>query len=73
MSQATLTILTHNTTKSIPVETVSINEFIDFLKDPYYSEGFQEIELAKKIDEYNEIVQVFQTYRVRDSDGIDEF
>ncbi|SHN07398.1 hypothetical protein SAMN04488057_10664 [Cyclobacterium lianum] len=53
-------------------ETVSINDFLILLKDPYYEEGYLEKEINKVVDEYNGIAQVFQSFYGRDSEGLEE-
>ncbi|MBD3630826.1 hypothetical protein [Cyclobacterium sp.] len=47
---------------SFNAETVSINDFLILLKDPYYEEGYLEKEINKVVDEYNGIAQVFQSF-----------
>ena len=42
-----------------PLETVSLDEFIEMLDDPYYEQGYLEYEMGKVVDEYNGIAQVF--------------
>jgi hypothetical protein len=69
---ARFTMHTHNDSMPKPVESVSLDQFIEILADPYYSEGFEEIELNKIVDEYNGIAHVFQTYYVKDADGAEE-
>jgi len=54
------------------VETVSLDDFITLLKDPYYEEGYLEKEIHKVVDEFNGIAQVFQTFYGKDSEGIEE-
>ncbi|WP_038260644.1 hypothetical protein [Zhouia amylolytica] len=53
-------------------ETVSIDEFLILLKDPYYEEGYLEREIYKVVDEYNGIAQVFQSFYGKDSEGLEE-
>ena len=53
-------------------ETVSLDDFLTLLKDPYYEEGYLEKETHKVVDEYNGVAQVFQTFYGKDSDGIEE-
>jgi len=69
---ANFSVHTHNDSISSPIETVSLNEFLELLKDPYYEEGFLEYEISKVVDEYNGIAQVFQTYHGKDSEGYEE-
>lgn len=66
---AHLTILMHDAAFPEPVETVSLAEFMELLADPYYEENFKEVELNRKVEEYNGIAQVFQTYEAKDMDG----
>ena len=35
---------------STQAETVSLNDFLNYLKDPYYEEGYLEQEIAKTVD-----------------------
>lgn len=51
------------------VESVSLDEFLTLLKDPYYEEGYEEKELHRVIDEFNGIAQVFQSFYGKDSEG----
>ena len=69
---AHFTVHMHSDSFPRPIETVSLDEFIELISDPYYGEGFEEKELNKIVDVYNDIAHVFQVYRVRDSDGIEE-
>ncbi len=57
---------------STQAETVSLDEFLILLKDPYYEEGYLEKEIHKVVDEYNGIAQVFQTFYGKDSEGVEE-
>lgn len=57
---------------SAQAETVSLDDFLILLKDPYYEEGYLEQEIHKVVDEYNGIAQVFQTFYGKDSEGIEE-
>lgn len=69
---ARFTVHSHDTTNRQPVESVSLEEFITILQDPYYDNGYLEYEIAKKVDEYNGIAQVFQAYHAKDSEGHEE-
>ena len=69
---ANFTVHTHNDSIPVPVETVSLDEFLEILQDPYYEEGFLEYEIHKVVDEYNGIAQVFQTYYGKDSEDYEE-
>ena len=53
-------------------ETVSLDDFLTLLKDPYYEEGYLEKEIHKVVDEYNGVAQVFQTFYGKDSEGSEE-
>ena len=55
-----------------PLETISLDEFIEMLDDPYYEQGYLEYELGKVVDEYNGIAQVFQSFYGKDSDNLEE-
>ncbi|MFD2826796.1 hypothetical protein ACFSYG_09940 [Leeuwenhoekiella polynyae] len=49
-------------------ETVTLDEFLFLLKDPYYEAG----EIHKVVDAYQGIAQVFQTFQGKDSEGTEE-
>ena len=53
---------------STNAETVSLDDFLNLLKDPYYEQGYLEKEIHKVVDEYNGIAQVFQTFYGKDSE-----
>ena len=72
LPSATFTVHSHNDSFPEPVETVSLDDFVELLNDPYYEQGFEEIELHKVINEYNGIAHVFQTYRGKDGEGESE-
>ena len=57
---------------STMAETVSLDEFLNLLKDPYYEQGYLEKEIHKVVDEYNGIAQVFQSFYGKDSEGTEE-
>ncbi|NMM47721.1 hypothetical protein [Marinigracilibium pacificum] len=67
---AQFAILNHG--DSSYVETVSLDEFLILLMDPYYEEGYEEREISKVVDEYNGIAQVFQSFYGKDSEGNEE-
>jgi hypothetical protein len=69
---AQLTVLYHTDQMPVPSETVSIDDFIELMKDPYYDEDFVEYEIGKTINEYNGIANVFQAYYAKDGDGSEE-
>lgn len=50
-------------------ETLSLDEFLTLLTDPYYEQGYLEKEIHKVIDEFNGIAQVFQSFYGKDSEG----
>jgi hypothetical protein len=41
-------------------ESVSIDDFLVLLMDSYYAAGYEEKELYKTVDQYNDIAQVFR-------------
>lgn len=53
-------------------ESVSLDDFLELLTDPYYEEGYLEKEIHKLVDEYNGIAQVFQSFYGKDSEEIEE-
>ena len=57
---------------STMAETVSLDEFLNLLKDPYYEQGYLEKQIHKVVDEYNGIAQVFQSFYGKDSEGTEE-
>ena len=57
---------------STNAETVSLDDFLKLLKDPYYEQGYLEKEIHKVVDEYNGIAHVFQTFYGKDSEGSEE-
>ena len=57
---------------SAKAETISLDDFLKLLKDPYYEQGYLEEEIHKVVDEYNGIAQVFQTFYGKDSEGSEE-
>lgn len=69
---ASFTVLYHDNTFQVPAETVSLDEFLEYLTDAYYDEGFEEYETGKVVNEYNGIAQVFQSYYVKDGEGEEE-
>ena len=68
--RALLTI--RNPGDSTFAESVSLDEFLELLMDPYYEAGYEERAIARKIDEYNGIAQVFQSFYGKDSEGTEE-
>ena len=69
LPKATFTVLYHSDEFPIPVETISLSEFIELMQDEYYQKGFTEYELGKSVDEFNGIAQVFQSFYAKDSEG----
>ena len=57
---------------STQAETVTLDEFLVLLKDPYYEAGYREQEIHKVVDAYQGIAQVFQTFYGKDSEGTEE-
>ena len=62
----------HNDSILQPVETVSLDEFIKLMHDPYYDRGYLEYEISKVVDEYNGIANVFQSFYGKDSEKKEE-
>ena len=54
------------------LESVSLDEFLVLLTDPYYEQGYLEKEIHKMVDEFNGIAQVFQSFYAKDSEGVEE-
>lgn len=50
-------------------ETVSLDDFLMLLKDPYYEAGYLEKTLHRITEEYNGIAHVFETFYGKDSEG----
>lgn len=69
LPSARLTIRMHDPAFPSPVESVGLEEFIELLSDPYYEEGFKEVELYRRVEEYNGIAHVLQTFEAWDRDG----
>ena len=69
---ARFSMLTPNDSIAQPLETVSLDEFIEMLDDPYYEQGYLEYEMGKVVNEYNGIAQVFQSFYGKDSDNLVE-
>jgi len=70
--EARLFILNHGKDFPDPVESVSLEEFIALLHDPYYEKGFTETETGRIIEEYNGIAHVFQSFYARDAENTEE-
>jgi len=66
---ASFTVLNNNDSIPLPVETVSLNDFIELLHDNYYEAGYLEYETGKAIEEFNGIANVFQSFYGRDSEN----
>ncbi len=69
---AQFTVINHSDSISHPVETVGLEEFISLMHDPYYDNGYLEVEINKVVNEYNGIANVFQSFRGKDSKGLEE-
>jgi hypothetical protein len=69
---ARFTVLNHRDSALQPVETVGLEEFIELMHDDYYEQGYLEYEISKKIEQYNGIASVFQSYHGRDSEKLEE-
>ncbi|MGC1242315.1 MAG: hypothetical protein WA874_12030 [Chryseosolibacter sp.] len=65
---AHFTVNTHDPSKQEPIQTVSLEEFIQMVDDGSRESAFVESELGKTVDEYNGIAQVFQAYYSKDGD-----
>ena len=50
---ARFSMLVPNDSIPQPLETISLDEFIEMLDDPYYEQGYLEYEMGKVVDEYN--------------------
>lgn len=69
LPHARLTILNHGDSLTLPVESITINEFIEIMHDEYYQQGFIEHETGKVVNEFNGIANVFQSFYAKDSEG----
>ena len=69
LSTARFTVRYQDSSFHMPIATLTIDEFIEYMGDDYYDEGFIEYELGKTVDEYNGIASVFQSYYARDGVG----
>ena len=72
LPNARFTVLYQDDSFPEPYETVTLEEFKELLTDEYYQKGFTQYELGKRVDKYNGIAQVFQSYEGKDSDGYEE-
>ena len=72
LPNAQLTVLYHTDSIPLPLESVTVEEFIDLMDDEYYEQGFLEYETGKVINEYNGLANVFQSYYGKDSEGYEE-
>ena len=59
---ASFTVLNNNDSIPLPVETVSLNDFIELLHDNYYEAGYLEYETGKAIEEFNGIAKRFSKF-----------
>jgi hypothetical protein len=64
---ATFTILNTGDSLHQPIETISLDDFIELMHDNYYEEGYLEFETGKTINEFNGIANVFQSFYGKDS------
>ena len=69
---AQFTVINHSDSISHAVETVGLEEFISLMHDPYYENGYLEVEINKAVNEYNGIANVFQSFHGKDSEGLEE-
>lgn len=69
---ARFAILNHDDSMPQPFESISLDEFIEMLDDPDYSQGHLEYEIGKVVDEYNGIAHVFQSFYGKDSENVEE-
>ena len=69
---ATFTVLNNSHSIPKPVETISLDDFINLMHDEYYEQGYLEYETGKTVDEYNGIANVFQSFYGKDSEGKEE-
>ena len=72
LPNARFTVLYQDDSFPEPYETVTLEEFKELLTDEYYQKGFTQYELGKRVDQFNGIAQVFQSFEGRDSDGYEE-
>lgn len=68
---AKFTVLNQDDRFPVPAETVTLDEFIELMQDPYYEEGYTEYELGKVVNEFNGIANVFQSVYQKDSEGVE--
>ncbi|PPK87877.1 hypothetical protein CLV84_0831 [Neolewinella xylanilytica] len=55
---ARFTVHTQDTTGN-PLQTADLNEFLYYLQDPSYADGFEEVDISRVVDGYRNIAQVF--------------
>jgi hypothetical protein len=72
LATAQFTVINHSDSISHAVETVDLEEFIALMHDPYYDNGYLEVEINKVVNEYNGIANVFQSFHGKDSEGFEE-
>ena len=72
LPNARFTVLYQDDSFPDPYETVTLKEFKELLTDEYYQKGFSQYELGKRVDQFNGIAQVFQSFEGKDSDGYEE-
>lgn len=68
---ARFTVLYNDDAFPVPMESVTLDEFIALMQDEYYEEGYVEYELGKVVNEYNGIANVFQAVYQKDSDNLE--
>jgi len=69
---ANVTVHSHDEFNPEPVVTVSLQEYIRLMHDPYYDKELIEYEISKVVDEYNGIANVFQSYYAKDFENHEE-
>mgnify|MGYP006274230525 FL=1 len=59
-----------NNDPAFPVESVTLDEMIELLKDDYYA-SYEEYGSGMVIEEYNGIAHVFESFYGKDSEGVE--
>lgn len=74
---AQFAVLYHKNDGTKLINTMTLDEFVHMAGASYQDHGFIEYEIAKHVDEYNGIAQVFQSYYAKELDieekGINSF
>ncbi|WP_157975973.1 hypothetical protein [Lewinella sp. IMCC34191] len=65
---ARFTVHTQDMTVDNPLQTADLDEFLRYMQDPSYDEGFEEREISRVVDEYRNIAQVFQSFAATEGD-----